>query len=206
MGGRTTTQKTEIDPALRSQSRRAMDLAELVATLPFSPNLGVTIAGFTPQQLAAQDAANAQASAFGLPSSGQSAAQTMPATQMSPSGIAGYSIADDYMGMRDASMPMSLQEFIMSMFRDPNNPGARPTNEHSPFSRGTQDAPERGRIIDMVSGGGASSYDNNDVPRGTPGGGLGALSGVGGMLSNVVSGMLGRDRSSDASSGTGGGK
>jgi hypothetical protein len=173
MGSRSVTQKTKIDPALARQSRRAMDFAELVATLPYSPNLGVTLAGFTPQQLAAQDMANAQASAFGFAAPSQSAAQTMPATQMSPSGIAGYSIADDYMGMRDASMPTELQQFIMGLFRDPNNPNAAPANPMAIFGRRAQSQqPQLHSPLHALGMGGGerSSYDNNSVPRGTASG------------------------------------
>jgi hypothetical protein len=195
MGGSTTTQKTQIDPHLARESKKAMDLAKLVAQLPFSPNLGVSIAGFTPQQLAAQDTANVRSAAFGLPSSAQSAAQVMPPTQTSPSGIQGYSTAADYQGMRDASMTPELQRYIEQFFLDPNNPGVNPVQQRRQGGgKGSQSSPQS--LINTDSGRSDYIYTPFDQPAHTGNG----LFGNGGFLGT------GLGARSESSGGTGGGK
>ena len=104
--GGTQTSQVKIDPRLAEGAAASIAGALQSAGLDYAPNRGTTIAGFTPQQMAAFEGANSAASAFGLPTGGVN----MPEATVDPStGIAGYSTGAAYDAMRDASITPEQQ-------------------------------------------------------------------------------------------------
>jgi hypothetical protein len=83
--------------------------------IPYSPNRGVTIADFTPQQKAAMANTSAAADAFGL-ASGDSPA--MPAAETSATGIKGFSTGAEFDDMVSKSLSPALQAAINKFFLD----------------------------------------------------------------------------------------
>lgn len=116
-GGKGGTSTQEIDPGLTAAARDALDFSAAAMAVPNSPNRGVQIAGFTPQQEASFANNNAAAGALGLATGGMPA---MPAKETSASGIEGYSTGADFDQMRDSSMSAGLQQAIAQLFADPN--------------------------------------------------------------------------------------
>lgn len=113
-GGQSTQQ---IDPALTAAARDALDFSASAAAIPFSPNRGVQIAGFTPQQQAAFANANTAAGALGLATG---AAPTMPALETNAAGIQGYSTGASYDDMLNKSVTPGMQAAIAQLFANPN--------------------------------------------------------------------------------------
>lgn len=114
-GGKGGESRQQIDPALTAAARDALDFAYAGAAIPYSPNRGVTIAGFTPQQLAAFNSSNEAAEAFGLATGEVS----LPATETAANGIQGYSTGELYDENRDASVSPGLQRAISQLFANP---------------------------------------------------------------------------------------
>jgi len=105
-GEQTTTQR--LDPRLEQGAASAVAGALQSAGLDYSPNRGVAIAGFTPQQKAAFEGADQAASAFGVPTSGGNLG--IPETQTEQaSGIEGYATGGIYDNMKDASISQEQQ-------------------------------------------------------------------------------------------------
>ena len=103
-GGQTTTEtRVRLDPRIEQGGAEALGAAFRSASLPFVPNRGVTLAGFSPQQLAAFQGANEAASAFGLPSV-SNAFDYLPTPQQNSEGIYGYSPSASYDFNLNASM------------------------------------------------------------------------------------------------------
>ena len=69
-GSSTQTTKVKLPKVLRRAARENIALADDVGRLGFMPNLGPTVAGFSPGQRAAMDNTNQAAQAFGMQSAG----------------------------------------------------------------------------------------------------------------------------------------
>ncbi len=116
--GKTREQKSEIDPRLTDASVRNLNRAEAAQMIPFQPNRGMTIAGFTPQQQAAFGMADDAATAFGFDSAGP----YIPPAGETVGGIYGHSSAGHYDDMMRRSVSPFLQDYVNSFFIDPNAP------------------------------------------------------------------------------------
>lgn len=89
-GGKGGSKETtvELPPELETGSAGAIGAAMQSAALPYKPNRGVTIAGFSPQQEAVFDGTNAAAAAFGLPIA---QGNYLPEMETGAGGVKGYS-------------------------------------------------------------------------------------------------------------------
>lgn len=140
-GGSETTE-VKLPPEIEAAAKANLKVADEVAAIGMTPYTGPTVAGFTPQQMAAMQGTDNAAAAFGLPSvtggnaSRMSNAQRYQAlTGMAPpkvtgGGMTGYS---GYGAMQDAikSMPPAQRAAIESFIMDPVT-GAKPTNASVP--------------------------------------------------------------------------
>lgn len=115
--GGTQTQTNEIDPALTAAARDALDMASAAAAIPYSPNRGIQIAAFTPQQEAAFAGSNQAARAFGM---SPAAELSMPNVQTTASGVRGYSTGADYDQALNQSVSPELQQSISALFASPD--------------------------------------------------------------------------------------
>jgi len=131
-GGKGGTKSQKIDPGLTAAARDALDFAAAAAAVPYSPNMGVQFAAFTPQQQAAFQGANSAATAFGLPSAGPT---SMPKPKTSASGIKGYSTAADYQQIKNQSMSSGLQAALDALFANKKT-GATAAPPNSPLYKG----------------------------------------------------------------------
>jgi hypothetical protein len=116
LGGKTT-EKQQIDPALRDAALAQLDMARSVGQLGFTPYKGDTVAGFQPAQLAAMQNTNMGLEAFGLGTSSVPAAGNL-----NP-----YSIYQQQLAMMDPGQ----RDFIASLFINPMT-GAAPTRTFGP--------------------------------------------------------------------------
>jgi len=108
-GGKDVT-KVELPEELQEGAKGVLAAAMQSAALPYSPNRGVSIAAFTPQQQAAFQGANAAAQAFGLPAaSNQQMAQANPTPERSANGVMGYSTGKLFDQNKNASMSQEDQ-------------------------------------------------------------------------------------------------
>jgi hypothetical protein len=141
-GGSQTTEQvqntdqisvTTIDPKLEQGATAAMAGALKAAGLEYRPNRGVTIAGLTPQHMAAFEGANQAATALGL-STGSTDYLPVP-ERSAASGLLGYSTGGLYDEMVASSMPAvdqlarrDIQDYFaaegydVSGRRNPRNP------------------------------------------------------------------------------------
>jgi hypothetical protein len=87
-GGSQTT-KTKIDPKLEQGAIGTLAGALKAASLDYSPNRGITIAGLSPQEQAANQGANMAAGAFGLPMAQMGG--YLPEVEQGAGGVSGYS-------------------------------------------------------------------------------------------------------------------
>jgi len=99
-----TTTRVELDPNLTRAATATMGASLAAAGLPYAPNRGLTIAAFAPQELAAMQASNAAAQAFGLPTTDFSG--YLPPAMMNENGYIGYSTGDLY----DQNLMLSMSE------------------------------------------------------------------------------------------------
>jgi len=113
-GGKTSENKTEINPRLAAASGPAIDRAEDISKLPYMANRGIQYAAFTPDQEAAFANTNNAASAYGLDTGGGTG---LPEAE-TVNGFRGYSSAPLYDDMLDKSVPQGAQEYIADMFHD----------------------------------------------------------------------------------------
>jgi len=102
-GSRNTTSETRVrlDPRMEEGAAQGIAAALRSASLPYTPNRGIQIAGFAPQELAAMESADDAASAFGF---GAGGTDYLPPTLMSDSGFTGYSPALLYDEMLEQSV------------------------------------------------------------------------------------------------------
>jgi hypothetical protein len=116
LGGKTT-EKQQIDPALRDAALAQLDMARAVGQLGFVPYKGDTVAGFQPNQIAAIQNNNAGMDAFGF------------STAAAPTGgnLSPYAIYQEQL----AQMDPGQREFIDSLFINPIT-GAAPTRTFGP--------------------------------------------------------------------------
>ena len=112
--GKTRETSNEIDPYLSGKERNNLARSEKAALIPYLPNMGGTVAGFTPTQLDAFNMGDQAASAFGFTPSGY----TPPEGEMNR-GIMTHSPGDWYQDMKDESIPQAMQDYIDSFFIDP---------------------------------------------------------------------------------------
>jgi len=129
-GGKgTTTTKSEvkIDPRMQEAALDLLDLSSSAAALPYSPNKGITLAAFTPQQQAAMGASNSMAASLGM----QTGAVNLPTPQTNNMGVQGYSTGGLYDEMKDASMGKGYQTALNSLFAD--NQTGTPASGKSPL-------------------------------------------------------------------------
>jgi hypothetical protein len=120
-GGKGGETQQRIDPRLADASAKVLERAEAASKIPYSPNRGVTIAAFTPQQKAAMANASDAAEAFGMEGG---AAPNMPKTETSATGIRGYSTGKEYDDMVAKSLSPELQAAINSFFSVKGAPAA----------------------------------------------------------------------------------
>lgn len=106
--GGKTTERMELPPELQKASVGALGGGMAAASLPYAPNRGVSIAAFTPQEMAAFQGANSAASAFGLPTGG--VFDTLPKAERGAGGIAGYSTGALYDQIKNQSMSPQEQQ------------------------------------------------------------------------------------------------
>lgn len=159
LGGKTT-EKQQIDPALRDAALAQLDMARAVGQLGFVPYKGATVAGMQPGQISAIQNTNAGMNAFGL-----NTAAVPTGGDLSP-----YSIYQQQLAMMDPGQ----RAFIESMFINPMT-GAAPTRTFGPESyyntqQGTSDASSRSR--DRVYGGGG---EGRSTSAGTSSGGYNSI-------------------------------
>jgi len=101
--GSTQTTEVKLPEELQQGAVGTLGAALQSASLPYAPNRGVTIAGFSPQQEAAFQGANAASSAFGL---GTGAGGYMPQQEIGAGGVKGYSTGALY----DQNVERSMSE------------------------------------------------------------------------------------------------
>lgn len=87
-----TTQNVNLPPGLEQGANEVLAAGLRSAALPYSPNRGVTVAAFSPQQVSAMRGANTQAQAFGL----GAAPLDIRTPEQTSSGIYGYSTGGLY--------------------------------------------------------------------------------------------------------------
>lgn len=132
-----STQNVNLPPGLEQGANEVLAAGLRSASLPYSPNRGVTVAAFTPQQVKAMQGANTQAEAFGL----EAAPIAYPTPEVSDQGILGYSTGAMYDKMVDRSTTpeqRAERQGLLQSFRnasgrvydaaniDPLNPGTQP--------------------------------------------------------------------------------
>tara|TARA_R110000868_G_scaffold4418_2_gene27716 strand:- start:11100 stop:11576 length:477 start_codon:yes stop_codon:yes gene_type:complete len=102
-GGKSSTQTNEVElpPELKKGSIAALSGAMQSASLPYSPNRGITQAAFAPGQMDAFRSADDAATAFGMRSSGLG--NYLPTPQRDAGGIKGYGSGEQYDQMLDMS-------------------------------------------------------------------------------------------------------
>ena len=144
LGGKTT-EKQQIDPALRDASLAQLDLARAAGQLGFVPYKGDTVAGMQPGQISAIQNTNAGMNAFGL-----NTAAVPTGQNLSP-----YSIYQQQLAMMDPGQ----RALIESMFINPMT-GAAPTRTFGPesyYNAPQKESDERKRKRRSGGGGGGSS-------------------------------------------------
>lgn len=104
--GGGTSGSVKIDPRLQEGGVQAITSAMRSAALPYRTNRGVSIASFSPQQLAAFQGANEAAGAFGLPQGAESELPYLPTPLVGAGGVQGYSTAALY----DQNIAASLSD------------------------------------------------------------------------------------------------
>ena len=121
--GKTSTQETtqEIDKDLRREAEQSYSLAHMISGLGYNPYQGLDVAARSPKELAADEAANTAASAFGM-GTRQPLATPPPMIQ---DGIAGYStqqMAQAQPGYAD--LQAKIAEIFQRGANDPMGGGA----------------------------------------------------------------------------------
>lgn len=153
MGGKTT-EKQQIDPALKDAALAQLDIAKSVGQLGFVPYKGATVAGFQPNQIAAMQNTNAGLGAFGL---GTAAVPT--GGDLSP-----YSIYQQQLALMDPGQ----RALIESMFINPMT-GAAPTRTFGPESY--YNAPQNNNNQRSGGGGGGGGGGGRASTSGSRSGG-----------------------------------
>ena len=111
-GSQSTTTRVRLDPRIETAAAEAAAAGLRTAALPYRANRGVTVAGFSPQQMAAFEGADAAAGAFGLPSvaGGVPGAPVVgdyiPEPTTTQGGFQGYSVAP----VMDENIDLSTDE------------------------------------------------------------------------------------------------
>lgn len=150
-GSSTQTTKVELDPEIKKAALANLGIADSVASLGATPYNGPSIAGFSPQQMAAMQGVDQAAAAFGMPSAvnwqqGQGGAMQaprgmsnadlfkaltgMPAPNSSAGGFSGYNTAPIGQAAFN-SLPPAQRALIQSFTMNPVT-GAMPTNSTVP--------------------------------------------------------------------------
>lgn len=104
-GGSTTT-KVEVNPAIEKAAKQNLQLANVIAAMPFQTNRAIQIAAFSPMQNAAFAGTDAAASAFGLQGSG---GQTGLPEPQALGGFSGYSPAPFFDAAQKGLSPEYLE-------------------------------------------------------------------------------------------------
>jgi len=104
MGGGTTetTQKVELPETLEAGANEVLAAALQAAAIPYSPNLGVTQAAFSPLELATQQGAGQMAQAYGV-GNAANATGYLPDPVQGAGGVYGYTTRPMYEEMVYAS-------------------------------------------------------------------------------------------------------
>lgn len=110
-GGKSseTTSTVEIPEELKLGAAKALSSGMDAAALPYSPNRGVTIAGQTDMQRAANQNYSDASNAFGLDAPRNANASLAP-TESAANGIQGYSTGALYDANRNSSMTRAQQQ------------------------------------------------------------------------------------------------
>lgn len=212
-GGKNRKQKVEsevkLDPDIKRAAMEQFARAKQAAAIGSTPNLGPTIAAFTPQERAAFENANTMARAFGM----QAGPVQAPQGQM-VGGVRGLSIEPAYrasVGAMDPEQRDMIEEFFAMLREDAaaprtnrgNNGKMSPTRNPAAaaFQRRYGDGDDGGH---NYSSGGSGTYGGyTSVKDMFDGGGPGASGGQfsgGGRLSRAANAVTGRgdeDRSSN---------
>jgi hypothetical protein len=125
-GGGSSTTEVKIPDWLRDPAIRNLERAETAQRLEYQPWMGLDVAGYTPDQLMAQQSVRRGAAAFGMVPQGYGAGQPesyMPA-MVSMGGMSGYS-----------AFPMYEQALREAQAADPRSARIREQLYTSPSSR-----------------------------------------------------------------------
>ncbi len=160
--GDQTTQKIELPPEIEAAAIANLNVADEVGSIGHTPYRGPTVAGFSPQQIAAMRGVDAQAAAFNMPSTlGKSNGQGMTTDQIytamtgmpppnsSAGGFSGYSglpLMQESIERTPAAQRAAIESFVMDPYT-----GAPPTNLSIPAPLTQyQYNPQTGRIEAMA--------------------------------------------------------
>lgn len=128
--GGSTTETIKIDPRLEEGAVETLAGALRSASLPYSPNRGVSIAALAPQTLDAQRGTDIAARAFGLPVTGR---DYLPAPERTQDGLLGYSTG----GLYDEGLARSLtpeQQQMRELLLQSYAASADKVSPYAPFS------------------------------------------------------------------------
>lgn len=78
--GSSSTTQVHLPASLEQGANEVLAAGMRSASLPYSPNRGITVAAFAPQQVSAMQGTNAMANAYGLGSTGTDLGITHPGT------------------------------------------------------------------------------------------------------------------------------
>ena len=153
-GGETkTTTEVKLPPEIAAAAKKNIQIADQVAAVGAMPYRGPTVAGLSPQQIAAMQSSEQAAQAFGMPnalgpSGGASmsgaelykALTGMPPPQQFAGGFSGYSSAPLF-DQQVAALPPAQRAMLESLVMNPIT-GASPTNKaipgiNNPFAQPT---------------------------------------------------------------------
>lgn len=221
----TTTQTVKIPAWLEDAAQRNMARADKIAQLDFMPYFGPDVAGFSPMQMAAMQATNDAAAAFGV--GGGNAAAGVPQPMTFAGGVQGYSSQPLFQQSLDALAAARPGQFAArnAMFINPVT-GAEPAAPFGSTSSRRRDSDKKSSSSSarpqasqwhqpnpMVTNGlGYSTYASPSsdrsaaemaalAPHRNPGDGTGSFG-----LPNPMSGGISSIGGSSRPSGMGGGK
>jgi hypothetical protein len=120
--GGTQTTEVKLPEDIKKAAAENQNLVKNIASLGYNPNMGASVAGFTPSQEAAFANTNKAASAFGL--------QSSPGTGLPPAqnigGFSGYStktLYDDMLSKMDPAAKAKYDTLMNDPFsKNPFNP------------------------------------------------------------------------------------
>lgn len=172
-GGNTTqTTKVELPKSLETGAKSVLASALRAASLPYSPNRGVTIAAFSPDQMAAFQGGDQMAMALGLPNDRSTG--NVPTPTVGANGVRGYStgaLYDENVRSSMSARDIAMREALLGSYADnadkiqPNkafdaarNPRASTKGSGSTSSAGTYVDPRTNGLAFLFGGAGGNSH------------------------------------------------